>query len=231
MRRILAVLAAMSCGVAAGERPVGAHACGEPARVELGEPFIVRVGVAAEEFAVIEVSIGIPEGLRINGADDVDGWTVERSEDAVRYTGQTAPASTTTRDGPLEGSTGGNAAEGTGRIGALGCGFFTLRGDAEKPGTYRLPITVVGGNGEHRTYADEAPGSAGPQLIHVGAGSAPAESSTGERGVSPWLVGGLVAAGGALIGAAVMRNRWTAAPARAPNTRRAAPRRGPKRRR
>jgi hypothetical protein len=116
-----------------GAGPAAAHSCATPSLVTVGRPAVFAIGVAAESVAVDHVNIIVPRQLRITDADHPEGWTVNRTDTSVDYTG--------------------------GRIEPLGCLYFSLRGTPLARGTYVLPLKLHFVDGTERTFRGKELGS------------------------------------------------------------------------
>jgi hypothetical protein len=158
-----------------------AHSCSTPVEIPVGEATTIVVGVPAELQPVVGIDIFLPDGFRLDKAEDVGPWRVERAGSELRY-----------RGGVLE---------------PYACASFNLQGAAERQAQLAFPMTAHGEDGSKIEFTSEDPNDLhAAQLVY--AGFSPPTSS--DDGGSSWLSGstiGLAAAAAAIGGAFVLSRR------------------------
>ncbi|MGH8972857.1 MAG: hypothetical protein ACRD0C_06590 [Acidimicrobiia bacterium] len=179
MRRLAA--AAIVAVTVLGTGSAGAHSCSTPAEIPVGEATTITVGVPAELQPVVGVDIDVPDGFRLDKAEGVGPWRLERAGSQLRYRG--------------------------GVLDPYACAAFNLQGAAERQALLAFPMTVHGQDGSRVEYTSTDSGDIhSAQLVY--AGFSPPSSSDG--GGSGWLSGstiGLAAAAAAIGGAFALSRR------------------------
>lgn len=179
MRRLAAAVAAAV--VVTGAEPAAAHSCSTPVEIPVGESTTIVVGVPAELQPVVGIDIVVPDGFRLDKAEDVGPWRVERAGSELRYRG--------------------------GVLAPYACASFNLQGAAERQAQLAFPMTAHGEDGSKIEFTSEEPNDLhAAQLVYAGF-SPPTRSD--DSGTS-WLSGstiGLAAAVAAIGGAFVLSRR------------------------
>lgn len=135
----------------------------------------ITIGVAAEAKSVVEVAVRVPDGFRLEEVPATEGWQSSERDDSVRFTS-------------------------SGAIPPFGCGYFSLTGTAEGPGTLAFPLTVTDDTGGTRDYTSTEPGDPyAAQLVYAGIQP---EGEQG-RGTPAWQVALVVVFAVALLAGAV----------------------------
>jgi hypothetical protein len=184
VRRLSGSVAAVTVTVAmaaTGTAPAGAHSCSTPAEIPVGESTTITVGVPAEQQPVVGVDIVVPDGFRLDKAEGVGPWQLERAGSELRYRG--------------------------GTLSPYACAVFTLQGAAERQAQLAFAMTAHGQDGSTLEFTSEEPGDPhAAQLVYAGF-SPPATSEDGGSGGVSGSTVGLVAAAAAIAGAFVLSRR------------------------
>lgn len=96
--------------------PVDAHGCATPARVEMGTPVAVPVGITAEATAVTGIDIELPASFRLATVQAPRGWMPQAAGRIMQLRG--------------------------GEVAPFGCGYVTLRGTFTEKGVVALPLVL-----------------------------------------------------------------------------------------
>lgn len=148
----------------------------------MDEPASVTVGVGAEASAVTEISVEVPDGFRLTGANG-EGWQTDVGDDMVRFSGSEVEPFT--------------------------CGYVTLRGVAQEQNKLAFPLELRTADGDvvvhdvlEPFYEDSA------QLVYAGL-ELPGLPPTDDGGLDPLRMAGWALMGSAVLAGIVWGlSRW-----------------------
>jgi hypothetical protein len=178
---ILALASTVATGGALGltALPAAAHVCARAVEISIGQPSTVAVGVTVEGTAVPDVTITIPDGLRLERVDAKAGWSITRTGPSVRF-----------RGGPIP---------------RFACEYFSFGVVAPGRGSFGIPVVQRSAAGAIVARSTPDPTSAQSRALDqfVYAGVIPPSTSSGS-GLSTTAIAGIALLGVGIVLAGVL---------------------------